>query len=79
MTPWDLVYLPCLVIWCELVRFQWFRKLWGGHWELWYCEVTQSSMWMDFPECTQSKTGRDAGTRPGACFGKPECEHWAKP
>lgn len=49
--------------------FRWWRRLWGGHWEKWYVDPVHCELWML----------NEHGTRPGACFGRPQCEDYSMP
>lgn len=54
-----------------LIEYKWYRKWIGGHWELWYCDVTGTIIWLQMNECSKITK-----TRPGACFGRPCCEEY---
>ena len=70
--PWWLIFRPVVHRWCSewwFSGFRWWRRLWGGHWERWYCDPCHGFLWF----CNQH------GTRPGACFGTPLCEDYDMP
>ena len=53
-----------------LSRFRWYRRLVGGHWELWWVEIVHCTVWHETGEC-YLKTRR----RPTPlCSGLPLCE-----
>lgn len=56
-----------------LSPYQWFRKLAGGKWELWWVDVPVCSyVWHDVSEWTVV-----TGHRPtGLCRGTPTLEDW---
>lgn len=56
-----------------LYKYQFYRKWWGGHWELW---------WVDFPICSEiwhdvEKSSTETGERPYPLLrGTPVCEQY---
>ena len=51
-------------------RFRWYRRLIGGHWELWYVDTVYSDIWHQVGECSLK-----TGIRPNPlCRGTPVCE-----
>lgn len=51
--------------------FRWFRRLHGGHWELWHVH-NGYRIWFLVPRCKKYDDER----RPGWLFGTPVCENW---
>lgn len=50
-------------------RFQWWRRLRGGHWEHWL---------IDWPVLSDMWLPNEHGTRPGLGVGQPSaCEDWS--
>ena len=45
-------------------RFQWYRRLLGGHWELWYVLGLRKPIWNQTEECYQK-----SAKRPRLCLG----------
>lgn len=78
--PAPLVVVP-VPLWRRAARWEWFRiffngcrwyrRLHGGHWELWWVEPCSTALWHDCEGCM-----RERGVRPVACFGRPTCEDW---
>lgn len=63
-------------IFCALFylhRFRFYRRWWGGHWELWWVECGVYSMiWHDVERCSF-----ETKERPFACLrGTPTCEDY---
>jgi hypothetical protein len=56
--------------------FVWYRRFHGGHWELWWNDLTKSEMWMPVPECTQLEHNVVRSIRPPCCYGTPRCEDY---
>lgn len=55
-----------------LSDYQWYRRAYGGHWELWYIDhPICSSMWLDVKQCSVGTSYREPGWR-----GSPRCENW---
>jgi len=56
-----------------LWKFQFYRKWWGGHWELWWVDCgVYSSIWHDVAQCSL-----ETKERPGGCLrGMPVCEDY---
>ena len=72
---WKKYELPWWCYWL-LARFQWFRRWHGGHWELWWNDVTRTDMWFHVDQC--SGRGISQHYRPPCCMGNPLCENWTK-
>ena len=60
--PWWMDYL--------FSRYQWYRRRCGGHWELWYIEVTASMIWHNLHRCYLETD------RPPCARGTPVCEDY---
>jgi hypothetical protein len=63
------------MIWLDILldRFRWYRRLRGGHWELWFVEPPVASFsWVRQPGCARN----DAKLRPGMCHDLHSCEDW---
>lgn len=59
-----------------LGRFRWWRRLIGGHWELWLTEPGIAAVWSHMPHgCT--RVGNPLARRPPYAYGTPACEDWA--
>lgn len=62
-----------IVVFLGLSKFRFYRKWWGGHWELW---------WVDFPVCSEvwhdlNQCSLEAKKRPyGLLRGTPVCEDY---
>jgi hypothetical protein len=61
-------------IWFKILfsNYSWYRKLYGGHWELWHIDYPVCSIiWCDVKECSKS-----TGYREPLWRGTPICEHY---
>lgn len=56
-----------------LYKFRFYRKWWGGHWELWWIDVPVcSEIWHDVDKCSL-----ETKERPNVLMrGTPECEDY---
>lgn len=53
-------------------RYQWYRRMVGGHWELWILDFPVcGEMWHQVQDCHLV-----SGTRPPLARGTPVCESW---
>ena len=59
-----------------LYKFRFYRKWWGGHWELWWVDFPVcAEIWHDVKECSlETKQRQNALLR-----GTPECEQYRQP
>jgi hypothetical protein len=53
-----------------LSRFRWYRRLIGGHWELWWIGLEGFAIWFETGECYFKTRLRPAPL----CSGLPRCE-----
>ena len=54
-----------------LDRFRWYRRLCGGHWELWWVETVGGDVWHQLDRCS-----RDGARPTPLCRGTPICEDY---
>lgn len=59
-----------------LSKFRFYRKWWGGHWELWWVDVPVcSEIWHDLEGCSLESKKRPYGLLRGT----PVCEQYGQP
>jgi hypothetical protein len=53
-----------------LDRFEWYRRWCGGHWELWWVDCVNATIWHQVGECSLKTQIRPTPL----CRGTPLCE-----
>lgn len=65
-----LILVVMVFIFSTKSNFSCYRKMKGGHWELWYVDVVHAQVWYRTEVCSNI-----TGHRPtGICRGTPKCE-----